>query len=71
MNTGRSEESLLEGLLELIALIRDDGYAMSFQSMGKYRSALLEAALKHAKAQIEKNQQLNLVKSCKSNGINP
>jgi len=29
-------------LLELGRLIGDDGYAMSFQSMGQYRTALLK-----------------------------
>ncbi|MGE7992539.1 hypothetical protein ACQKPE_16165 [Pseudomonas sp. NPDC089554] len=29
----------------LVSLIRDDGYAASFQSLGQYRAALLQAAI--------------------------
>lgn len=31
-------------LASLRALIADDGYAMTFQSLGQYRAALLDAA---------------------------
>jgi hypothetical protein len=34
---------------ELLALLRDDAYAMTFQSLGQYRSALIKAAIAAAK----------------------